>query len=198
MLGNISTLASLYTMAEHTSIYYSENSRQLYRSLRDGDKTKVMKAYDEASTPDARLKLIPTVHDDTILHMAIYMRQHSIAEEIIRRCSGDDVALLTKKNAFGNTVLHEAAATDYTSLVEELLNKAPSLLSIANKKGEMPLYTAAYFGHTKNFELLAEKVEKNHPDDLHSHLCSLFDPKTPDKVRSTVLHAAIHAEYFGK
>ncbi|KAK9935947.1 hypothetical protein M0R45_012819 [Rubus argutus] len=188
-------------MEENTSIIdYEkfEKSRDLYRSLRKGHKTKVMEAYDEAAKdstdPDARLKLIPTVHDDTILHMAIYMDKPSIAEAIIEKCSDRNDVLLTKRNDYGNTALHEAAATKHTILVMKLLEKAPALLSMANKIGEMPLYTAAYFGKNKNFDLLAKKVGNNH-EHLHSHLCSLSS-SVPQKVNGTVLHAAIHAEFF--
>ncbi|KAK9935943.1 hypothetical protein M0R45_012816 [Rubus argutus] len=188
-------------MAENTSISEYQKSRHLYQSLRNGHITEVMKAYDEAkaSTPDARLELITTLHGDTILHMAIYIDQHSIAKKIIEKCSGDNDVLLTKKNAFGNTVLHEAAATDHKNLVEMLLDKAPALLSMANNIGEMPLYTAAYFGQTENFKLLAAQVLKKHPNDLRRHLCTFYDPDsspTIEAVRSTVLHAAINSEFF--
>ncbi|KAM5588814.1 hypothetical protein ABKV19_006996 [Rosa sericea] len=183
----------------------SEQSKPLYQSLRDGDVLEVVKAYAKATTLDARLELIPTVHDDTILHMAIYMEQESIAIGIIE-ISGHNDDLITERNAFGNTALHEAAATDCVRVVEKLLEKAPALLSIPNKKGEMPLYTAAHFGQKKNFILLAEKLKNNHCD-LRPHLCSLSPSYKsveelkehsygPEHIRSTILHAAIHAEFF--
>ncbi|XP_062017236.1 uncharacterized protein LOC133733613 [Rosa rugosa] len=184
----------------------SEQSKPLYQSLRDGDVLEVVKACAKATTLEARLKLIPTVHDDTILHIAIYMRQESIAMKIIEISSGDNDELITKRNQFGNTALHEAAATDFVRVVEKLLEKAPELLSIPNKKGEMPLYTAAHFGQKRIFKLLAEKLKNN--DDLCLHLCSLYpsyvNPVTksekysydPEHIRSTILHAAIHAEFF--
>ncbi|XP_062014822.1 ankyrin repeat-containing protein NPR4-like [Rosa rugosa] len=184
----------------------SEQSKTLYQSLRDGDVLEVVKAYAKATTLDARLKLIPTVHDDTILHMAIYMRQESIAMTIIEISSRDNDELITKRNQFGNTALHEAAATDFVRVVEKLLEKAPALLSIPNEKGEMPLYTAAHFGQKRIFILLAEKLKNNHCD-LRPHFSSLspsyksveeLDELSygPEHIRSTILHAAIHAEFF--
>ncbi|KAM5588815.1 hypothetical protein ABKV19_006997 [Rosa sericea] len=184
----------------------SEQSKPLNQSLRDGDVLEVVKAYAKATTLDARLKLIPTVHDDTILHMAIYMRQESIAMTIIEISSKDNGELITKRNQFGNTALHEAAATDCVRVVEKLLEKAPALLSIPNEKGEMPLYTAARFGQKKIFILLAERLKNNHCD-LRPHFCSLtpsyksveeLDELSygPEHIRNTILHAAIHAEFF--
>ncbi|XP_062017875.1 uncharacterized protein LOC133734257 [Rosa rugosa] len=183
-------------MAENSSI----NPKHLYQSLKNGDTAKVMEyCYDKTRSDDERLKLIPTVHDDTILHLAINMGQQDIAKEIVKRCSGgSNDKLLMKKNALGNTVLHEAAATSMTSLVEELLRKASDLLSISNNKNEMPLYTAAYYGQTEMFKLLADEVDKNQSGnlDLDLHLRPRGRKTNPNKVRTTILHAAIHAEFF--
>nr|XP_011460020.1 PREDICTED: serine/threonine-protein phosphatase 6 regulatory ankyrin repeat subunit C-like [Fragaria vesca subsp. vesca] len=168
-------------------IHTSSQIKSPYQSHRDGDLVEVVKVCANANTPDASSKLLPTVHDDTILHMAIYMGKESIAIGIIETSSEE---LITKPNKFGNTALHEAAAAGCVRVVEKLLDKAPDLLSTPNKKGEMPLYTAAHFGQTEMFILLAEKL-KNVPD-LDFHFCS-YDPQ---HIRSTILHAAIHAEIF--
>ena len=121
-------------------LHASSQIKSLYQSLRDDDVLEVITACANANTPDASSKLMPTVHDDTILHMAIYMGKESIAIGIMETSSQE---LITKRNKFGSTALHEAAATGCVRVVEKLLDKAPDLLSTPNKNGEMPLYTAA-------------------------------------------------------
>ncbi|KAL6207182.1 hypothetical protein ACLB2K_024427 [Fragaria x ananassa] len=140
---------------------------------------------------------IISLNDDTVLHMKIYMGEESIAIGIIEASSQEQI---TKANKFGNTALHEAVATGCVPVVKKLLQKAPKLLDTPNKKGERPLYTAAHFGQTEIFNLLAEQL-KNVPD-LRVHFCSMYPAEKhvfsyhPQRIRSTILHAAIHAEFF--
>ena len=160
----------------------SRKFTELYRSLMKGDKSKVMEKYAELRQSSGEAL---SIYGDTILHMAIYMGQESIALEILMRHNPP----LTKQNALGDTILHEAAAANMTSLAKDLLILAPNLLSIQNKNEETPLFRAAHFGHTEMFELLAELVrKKGEADWLH----------WTNKVGSTILHMAILSEFFGE
>ena len=159
----------------------SRKFTELYRSLMKGDKSKVMEKFAELRQSSEAL----SIYGDTILHMAIYMGQESIAREILMRHNPP----LTKQNALGDTILHEAAAANMTSLAKDLLILAPNLLSIQNKNEETPLFRAAHFGHTEMFELLAEMVRrKGVADWLH----------WTNKVGSTILHMTILSEFFGE
>uniref|UniRef100_A0A7N2LTG7 Uncharacterized protein n=1 Tax=Quercus lobata TaxID=97700 RepID=A0A7N2LTG7_QUELO len=158
----------------------SRKFTELYRSLMKGDKSKVMEKYAELRQSSGEAL---SIYGDTILHMAIYMGQESIAREILMRHNPP----LTKQNALGDTILHEAAAANMTSLAKDLLILGPNLLSIQNKNEETPLFRAAHFGHTEMFELLAELVrKKGEADWLH----------WTNKVGSTILHMAILSEFF--
>eukprot|EP00258_Populus_trichocarpa_P033112 XP_024449131.1 uncharacterized protein LOC18097300 [Populus trichocarpa] len=156
----------------------------LYESMRKGEKTEVIHQYAMMSEePSSSM----TVCEDTVLHMAINMRHESIASEILKHHIKDP-GTLTRKNVFGDTILHEAASTNMTKLVKELLEKEPLLLSMPNKYDEMPLFKAAQFGHTEMFKLLAGEVENEGPEKAKHHL------SRSDKTN--ILHMTILAEFF--
>ncbi|XP_011047003.1 PREDICTED: uncharacterized protein LOC105141472 isoform X2 [Populus euphratica] len=156
----------------------------LYESMRKGKKTEVIHQYAMMSEePSSSM----TVCEDTVLHMAINMRQESIAREILKHHIKDRRTLI-RENVFGDTILHEAASTNMTTLVKELLEKEPLLLSMPNKYDEMPLFKAAQFGHTEMFKLLAGEVGNEGPEKVKHHL------SRSDKT--TILHMTILAEFF--
>lgn len=160
--------------------------KRLYESMRKGDKTEVIRRYAMMSEePSSSM----TVCEDTVLHMAINMRHESIASEILKHHIKDP-GTLTRKNVFGDTILHEAASTNMTKLVKELLEKEPLLLSMPNKYDEMPLFKAAQFGHIEMFKLLAGEVENEGPEKAKHHL------SRSDKTN--ILHMTILAEFFGR
>ena len=119
------------------------------------------------------------------------MKRENIAKKVLERHvqSGLPLPPLTQKNALGDTVLHDAAATNMTSLAKELLIVAPELLSIQNNNSETPLFRAVRFGHTEMFRLLADWVKILKVPNL---------PHLTDMDGSTILHMAIIAEFFGE
>ncbi|XP_050288408.1 uncharacterized protein LOC126727005 isoform X2 [Quercus robur] len=155
---------------------------ELYISLMKGDKSEVIEKYGELGTTPSEAF---SISGDSILHVAIYMRQESIAREILKRYNPP--LDLGQQNALGDTVLHEAAAANMTSIAKDLLILAPELLSMQNHNEETPLFTAARFGSTEMFELLADLVEKKQ-QPIYRHLT--------EKDGSTLLHMAILAEFF--
>ncbi|KAM7262830.1 hypothetical protein ACFE04_000513 [Oxalis oulophora] len=163
-----------------------DNFRELYDNIMKGDVVAVNKFYNKIKQDPPRNL---TVHKDTVLHMAIVMRHENVAKEILKNHIRDQSTLL-QPNVFGDTILHEAAATPMTGFVTELLSREPRLLSIPNINGEMPLFKAAYFGQTDMFKLLAEEVDKiGITDNVKLHL-------TRESDKATILHITILAEFF--
>ncbi|KAG6776751.1 hypothetical protein POTOM_016539 [Populus tomentosa] len=155
----------------------------LYESMRKGEMTEVIDQY-KMMSEEASSSM--TVCEDTVLHMAINMGHERIASEILKHHIKDPRTLI-RTNVFGDTILHEAASTNMTKLVKELLEKEPRLLSMPNKYDEMPLFKAAQFGHPEMFKLLAGEVENEGPEKA-KHL------SRSDKT--TILHMTILAEFF--
>ncbi|PON91305.1 Transmembrane protein [Trema orientale] len=166
-----------------------EAFKLLYESVMKGDEAKVKQLYNTITqTPSRPL----TVSHDTLLHIAIYMRHETIAREILNNIKNnikDDRYVLVARNALGDTVLHEAAATNMTGLAKEMLSLAPELLSMNNNLGETPLFRATHHGQAQMFELLAHEVDQKGQEFRHLHL---------SRADSTsILHISILAEFFG-
>lgn len=161
--------------------------KELYESVMKGEKDKVVKVlYPKIPTHPTRPL---TVSHDTVLHVAIYMKREDIAREILAKIK-QDRDLLTTRNALGDTVLHEAAATGMTELAREMLISAPELLSIYNKLGETPLFRAAHFGQVEMFNLLADQVDEKGPNFRKLYLSR--------EDSTNILHITILAEFFGE
>uniref|UniRef100_A0A7N2LU00 Ankyrin repeat-containing protein n=1 Tax=Quercus lobata TaxID=97700 RepID=A0A7N2LU00_QUELO len=159
--------------------------RELYSNLVKGDESNVIAQYSEWG--QRRFEDF-TCCRDTILHLAIYMKRENIAKKFLERhVQSGLLPPLTQKNALGDTVLHDAAATNMTSLAKELLIVTPELLSIQNNNSETPLFRAVRFGHTEMFRLLADWVKIIKVPNL---------PYLTDMNGSTILHMAIIAEFF--
>ncbi|PON52160.1 Transmembrane protein [Parasponia andersonii] len=157
----------------------------LYKSVMKGDEARVKQLYNTISqTPSRPL----TVSHDTLLHIAIYMKHETIAREILNNIK-DNRYVLVARNALGDTVLHEAAATNMTGLAKEMLSLAPELLSMNNNLGETPLFRATHHGQAQMFELLAHEVDQKGREFRHLHL-SRAD-------FTSILHISILAEFFG-
>ena len=144
----------------------------LYESIMKGDKDKVKRLYTTRNTTPPSRPLM--VSHDTGLHIAICMGHETMAREIFDTIKHDRQALTTR-NALGDTVLHEAAATNMTELAKEMLSLAPELLSINNNLGETPLFTAAHHGQSQMFRLLADQVQSKGPQFLDLHLSRACD-----------------------
>ncbi|XP_062088268.1 uncharacterized protein LOC133794857 [Humulus lupulus] len=157
-----------------------------------GDEEKFKQLYTD-STPSSLAPSRPlTVSQDSLLHIAIYMGRKTIAKEIlnaIKRGGGGGDETLTTRNAHGDTVLHEVAATDMMDLATEMMSMAPNLLVIPNNLGESPLFRAAHHGQAQMFGLLADEVDKKNPNVPEFHLSRACDS-------TTILHISILAEFF--
>ncbi|KAF3450497.1 hypothetical protein FNV43_RR06581 [Rhamnella rubrinervis] len=166
--------------------------KPLYEGLKNGDVEEVVELF-ENLFPTTNLWQstgLPTVLDDTPLQIAVSMGREDIARALLTRCIQNNLrSLIAHRNCFQDTILHEVAKTDMVSLASNLLFKAPELLSVPNRLGEMPLFCVAHNGSRKMFDLLAQAVHTQDNANLHKHL-------TRDD-NTNILHLSILSEYFG-
>ncbi|GKD41542.1 ankyrin repeat-containing protein, partial [Tanacetum coccineum] len=102
-----------------------------------------------------------TIHEDTVLHMATYHKRTDLALKLLDMVSSCDSHKLTWQNSGGNTILHETGTNNRTvKVAEEVLRRAPMLLSMTNKEGETALFYAARHGKSKIFKFLHGEVSR--------------------------------------
>ena len=76
-----------------------------------------------------------SIYDDTVLHMAAHSQQHDLVRDLLNMIPADHNQKLSDiKNANGNTILHEVAASDAMKhAAEELLKRNDHLLTASNQ-----------------------------------------------------------------
>ncbi|XP_041023319.1 uncharacterized protein LOC121264269 [Juglans microcarpa x Juglans regia] len=161
--------------------------KEIYEGIMKGDREKVLAEYAKLKSGDTSAS--STVFKDTILHIAIYMRQEDIAREILKKCNEET---LLKPNAIGNTVLHEASEANMMNLAKDLLISAPGLLGKVNKHGETALFRAAHFGCAEMFAVLADIVAQKERDQR-----TALEPHLKRRDGTTILQITIVAGFFG-
>lgn len=119
---------------------------ELYRALMDKKKSEVLRLY--IQFPDGAFHRL-TIHDDTVLHMALHSSQVELVLELLGQMPAADLGKIrTAKNTAGNTLLHEAATNDgLVAAAKEIIRLNPSALFEVNEKfGERALFRAARYG----------------------------------------------------
>ncbi|KAI3818883.1 hypothetical protein L1987_12704 [Smallanthus sonchifolius] len=129
---------------------------ELYEAMMNQDVAKVINIC--RGIPKGPLHTL-TIHEDTVIHMAIYQKQQNLALKLLDMVSSCDYHKLTWQNSGGNTILHETATNNRTvEVAKEILSRAPMLLNMINKEGETALFYAARHGKTKIYQLLHDEV----------------------------------------
>lgn len=165
------------------------DNKQIYNAIIHKDVTEVLKLL-PFLVADGPLHVV-TIHNDTILHLALYSMQLDLVLRLIKTLSPQHIALLVHQNSGGNTILHEAATYDKLfPAAEMILQLQPQLLTIRNNNKENALFRAARYGQMKMFKFL---------DDCLVQTLEVEDLKEAHRKfdGSTILHAAIAAEHFG-
>ncbi|XP_057994373.1 uncharacterized protein LOC110641920 [Hevea brasiliensis] len=147
--------------------------------------------------PDCLLDTLNT-GGDTVFHIAMHSKTKKRfvdLKEIAQSCSmGND--LFFKRNRNGNTILHEAAATGNTEVMEIILNdhsEPIKLIEIKNILGENPIFTAAAFGQKEIVKLLTKFNYGENADNgmiLAQSIIRFDDEKS-------ILQVAIEGEHLG-
>ena len=142
-----------------------------------------------------------TVSEDTPLHLAVYSKKVEPLQTLLDIAKKNSMLgnPYTKKNAYGNTVLHEAVFAGNMEAVQHLLKFTPKeqgefhpsmQLQTKNALGETPLYRAAACGKKEIVEHLAEQTGQIPGGKLLEDHRKRGDSKP-------ILHAAIQGHHFG-
>ncbi|CAL9020196.1 unnamed protein product, partial [Prunus brigantina] len=112
-----------------------------------------------------------TTNNDTVLHVVAVAGRNDVLRFLIDLIKKPEklLAAFSFGNNYGNTILHEVAASgnlraakilmSKENIVKEKYRSYKSMLAIRNSLGETPLYRAAAFGHTNLVEYLAFQVK---------------------------------------
>ncbi|GJY72214.1 ankyrin repeat-containing protein [Tanacetum coccineum] len=157
-------------------------NKELYEALMKKDDEKVLAIC--ARIPKGPLHTV-TIHDDTVIHIAIYHKKTALALNLLNMVHACDSHKLTWQNSSGSTILHETGTNNKTVVAaKEMLRRAPMLLSMTNRQGETALFYAARHGKTKIFTFLHDEVTRtNQGPDMKTFLIR--------HDKSTILHLAI-------
>ena len=165
---------------------------KLYKALLNRNANKVKELC--GGSPDRAMHRL-TIHNDTVLHLAIYSKQVDLALSLLKdQLPAELYHQMTQVNDNGNTILHEVATLDdecSISLAETILQRAPNLLSITNNLGESVVFQAATYGQNKIFKFLVDQVSV--PDNDEARL----KPIIQRNDNTTILHIAILTHHFG-
>lgn len=141
-----------------------------------------------------------TVSKDTPFHLAVYSERREPLQGLLDIVNRNPTLgnPLTKKNTYGNTVLHEAVVAGNMEAVKLLLQTVPreqgefhpsEQLQARNKLGETTLYRAASCGDKEMVEYLAKL-----PGQI-SYGKLLEDHRKRGDL-TPILHAAILGQHF--
>lgn len=164
----------------------TDHSDALYKALITKNESDVI-----SLVPDDKGAMhVVNIHEDSVLHVALYSMQVDLVDKLLDKLP-KDLTLMMNANAIGNTILHEAATYDkFQSVARRMLRLEPQLLTAMNNNKETPLFRAACYGQMKMFKLLDDELKRTWGDEKAKECHKKGDG-------STILHAAINAEYFG-
>ncbi|KAI9199196.1 hypothetical protein LWI28_029236 [Acer negundo] len=136
-----------------------------------------------------------TVAKDTAFHIAVHSRGEQPLRHLLERVDDPMGANVFMTNAYGNTVLHEAAINYNIAAVKLLVGDkyvTPEQLLKRNRSGQTPLFKAASFGSTKVVRYLASQ-----PKQMICDSKKLEDAHRTRNDGTSILHAAVRGEHFG-
>ncbi|TXG46862.1 hypothetical protein EZV62_026156 [Acer yangbiense] len=92
-----------------------------------------------------------SMHGDNIIHLAVHSKKLEPLQQILDIVDNNEQchSLTSSVNAYGTTVLHEAAICRNYEAVKLLVKKNKELIDMKSDSGETPLFRAAAYGNTK-------------------------------------------------
>ncbi|KAK4256224.1 hypothetical protein QN277_009118 [Acacia crassicarpa] len=172
-----------------------EESSELSESTFKGDRNKVVELYQKQS--GLHISVINSSRD-TALHMAISDDREDVVEKLVKSIVDyhNKKALMMQNNR-DETPLHRAATRKSVKMCECIVKAGQhmglDLLSITNKWGETPIFTAALHDSKLVFIFLHDAAEDAYPRDTEKPY--QFLGRT-DGSGDTALHSAIGREHF--
>jgi ankyrin repeat protein len=188
--------------------------KRVYEAASKGDWDSMKTAY--KGTDDKYMMSPITVLKDTAFHLAVYSRKDEPLQSLLDKYNANEKSFpgnpYTLRNAYENTVLHEAVFTGNMKAVELLLQFTPKeqgdyhpsmQLQTENALGETPLYRAASCGKKEIVEYLVIKMKQISKGKLlknHRRRGYLEKEKNENSEKvdlKPILHAAIEGQHFG-
>ncbi|XP_011010414.1 PREDICTED: uncharacterized protein LOC105115274 [Populus euphratica] len=177
---------------------YSSVVNEAYLAALEGDWNRMILAYHGQNYVYVMLPV--TVSKDTSFHLAVYSERREPLQGLLGIVNRNPTLgnPLTKKNTYGNTVLHEAVVAGNMEAVKLLLQIVPreqgefhpsEQLQARNMLGETTLYRAASCGNKEMVEYLARL-----PGQI-SYGKLLEDHRKRGDL-TPILHAAIQGQHF--
>ncbi|XP_028081643.1 uncharacterized protein LOC114283033 isoform X2 [Camellia sinensis] len=160
--------------------------QQLCTSVMKGDWKKAKEIYGEHREQEIQGVKI-TLLGDTALHMAVNTNIWENVDGLLHNQSNDVVLVDNKRN----TPLHHAAKLGNERMCFEIARKQRHLLEERNANHETPLFMAAQHGQIKGFIILSVIC-----CSLKDGYKKIYETGRRSRDGRTVLHCAIHGEYF--
>ncbi|KAA8519460.1 hypothetical protein F0562_013716 [Nyssa sinensis] len=166
--------------------------RKLYHALMSGEETKVFELCKRI--PEGPLHIV-SIHKDTVLHMATYSKLQDLVLKLLEKLPENESHKLTHQNDRGNTILHQAATSNLlVPAAQQMLGRAPELLSMGNFNGEIATFRAARYGKNEMFWFLDGQVDNIRVREGRDVYRKVFYQRTDG---TTVLHISVLTEHFG-
>ncbi|KAI9198844.1 hypothetical protein LWI28_023005 [Acer negundo] len=146
---------------------------------------------------DVMLLLHPiSVHKDNIVHLAVHSKKKKPLNQILEFVDKNMRHSFTSSvNAYGNTVMHEAAICRNLEAVQLLVAENKELLRLENDSGETPLFRAAAYGNTEIVKFLAY-----HENEIVTNFEKKKQLKDHHRKRNddtSILRVAVKGKHFG-
>ncbi|KAI9199087.1 hypothetical protein LWI28_027184 [Acer negundo] len=173
-----------------------ENWEGMIKELICSSKNNPMITKDK-SNKDVMLLLHPiSVHKDNIVHLAVHSKKKKPLNQILEFVDKNMRHSFTSSvNAYGNTVMHEAAICRNLEAVQFLVAENNELLRLENAEGETPLFRAAAYGNTEIVKFLAYQESQIVTNFEKKKQLNENHRKRNDKT--SILHVAVEGKHFG-
>ncbi|KAM7501378.1 hypothetical protein LguiB_000282 [Lonicera macranthoides] len=165
------------------------SKRDLFQNVMKNDWNKILAICKEQ--PEAHKEKI-TRTGDTLLHLAVADGKNEIVQqlvELIKKLGNDATRkALGIVNERKNTPLHLAASQGNVQMCQWIAREYPEGIGARNVDGETPFFLAATYGMLDAFLCLHFISQENENNGLYY---------ARRNSGETVLHTAIHGDYFG-
>ncbi|XAR65705.1 hypothetical protein NMG60_11009896 [Bertholletia excelsa] len=137
-----------------------------------------------------------SIHKGTVLHVASYYEKKNVVLKLLDQIGNNNrINGLTLVSDVGNTVLHDAAASDQmVEAARKMLCLAPELLVHRNYNDETALFRAVRFGKIQMFDFLEGEIQGRKVQMEEDEWKRIYRREDG----TTVLHIAVLFEHFGQ
>ncbi|KAK3188526.1 hypothetical protein Dsin_028087 [Dipteronia sinensis] len=177
-------------------LYFKKRTKELYDAVLKKDWETMKKRISKEKDVSKYLQPI-SMHQDNIIHLAVHSKKVEPLQQILDIVDNDEqrYSVTSSVNAYGNTVLHEAAICRNYQAVKLLVKKNKELIDMKNNSGETPLFRAAAYGNTKIVKYLISQPGQRVLS--FEHKVQLKGIHRSKNDGASILRAAIEGKQFG-